>query len=42
MRDRCDGTLTRVTSGEVKVRDFNRGKTVTLTAGESYLARPVR
>jgi hypothetical protein len=38
--DRCDGTLTSVTSGEVEVRDFGRGETIRVQAGESYLARP--
>jgi hypothetical protein len=42
MEDRCDGTITRVKSGTVQVRDLDRNKTVTLTAGESYLARSPR
>jgi hypothetical protein len=37
-QDRCDGTLTRVTSGTVEVHDLIRDQTVTLTAGERYLA----
>jgi hypothetical protein len=37
--DRCDGTLTRVTSGTVAVRDRARRKTVIVRAGRSYLAR---
>jgi hypothetical protein len=37
--DRCDGTLVRVRRGTVEVRDFARRRTVTLTAGQSYLAR---
>ena len=37
--DRCDGTLTSVTRGEVAVRDFRLKKTIVLTAGKSYLAR---
>jgi DNA-binding beta-propeller fold protein YncE len=37
--DRCDGTLVRVRRGTVEVRDFARRRTVTLTAGRSYLAR---
>jgi Tol biopolymer transport system component len=37
--DRCDGTLTSVTSGTVEVRDFKRKKTVKVKAGKSYLAR---
>jgi hypothetical protein len=36
--DRCDGTLTRVTSGAVSVRDFRRHRTVLVRAGHSYLA----
>lgn len=40
--DRCDGTLTRVTRGVVRVEDFARRKTVTVKAGRSYLARPRR
>ena len=36
--DRCDGTLTRVTSGAVSVRDFRRFA-VLVRAGHSYLAR---
>jgi hypothetical protein len=38
--ERCDGTFTQVRSGTVKVRDLERKRTVTLHAGESYLARP--
>jgi hypothetical protein len=37
--DRCDGTLTRVTSGAVAVRDRVRHRTVLVRAGHSYLAR---
>jgi hypothetical protein len=37
--DRCDGTLTRVTTGTVRVRDFRRDRTVTVHAGHTYLAR---
>jgi hypothetical protein len=37
--DRCDGTLTRVTSGSVSVRDLHRQRTVVVRAGHSYLAR---
>ena len=37
--DRCDGTFVRVRRGRVEVRDFPRRRTVTLTAGRSYLAR---
>ncbi len=37
--ERCDGTLTRVDSGTVRVRDFERHKTVLVRAGHRYLAR---
>lgn len=37
--ERCDGTLTRVITGRVEVTDLRRGRTVTVTAGRSYLAR---
>ncbi len=37
--DRCDGTLTSVKRGVVAVRDFQRRKTLTVTAGKRYLAR---
>ena len=37
--DRCDGTLTRVFRGTVSVFDFGRKRTITLHAGERYLAR---
>jgi dipeptidyl aminopeptidase/acylaminoacyl peptidase len=40
--DRCDGTLTSVTSGVVSVFDFKRRKTVKVKAGKSYLARASR
>jgi hypothetical protein len=40
--DRCDGTLTRVTSGSVAVRDLHTGRTVVLRAGQRHLARRVR
>jgi hypothetical protein len=36
--DRCDGTLTRVVSGSVTVRDRVRDKTVIVRAGGQYLA----
>jgi hypothetical protein len=39
--DRCDGTLTRVTSGSVSVRDLSRRRTVIVRAGQHYLARRV-
>jgi Ca2+-binding RTX toxin-like protein len=38
--ERCDGTFTRVRSGTVRVRDLERNRTITLHAGETYLARP--
>jgi hypothetical protein len=38
--DRCDGTLTRVRRGRVRVRDFRRARNIVLRAGRSYLARP--
>jgi dipeptidyl aminopeptidase/acylaminoacyl peptidase len=37
--DRCDGTLIRVRTGRVQVRDIVRRRTVNLRAGQSYLAR---
>lgn len=37
--DRCDGTLTRVRRGRVRVRDFRRRRTITVRAGKSYLAK---
>jgi streptogramin lyase len=37
--DRCDGTLTKVTSGAVVVRDLARRRNVLVRAGRSYLAR---
>jgi CSLREA domain-containing protein len=39
VEDRCNGTLTKVVSGVVKVRDFKKRKTVTVRAGHSYFAR---
>ncbi|HWH12832.1 MAG TPA: Ig-like domain-containing protein [Solirubrobacteraceae bacterium] len=36
--DRCDGTLTRVTRGIVSVSNLRTRRTVTLHAGQSYLA----
>jgi hypothetical protein len=36
--DRCDGTFTHVDNGVVRVHDLVRKKTVTLHAGDSYLA----
>jgi hypothetical protein len=37
--DRCDGTLTRVTSGKVVVRDFGLKRTFVVSAGHHHLAR---
>jgi Ca2+-binding RTX toxin-like protein len=37
--ERCDGTLTRVLKGVVRVRDFGRRRTITVRAGKTYLAR---
>ena len=42
VEDRCDGTLTRVATGKVTVRDFTARRTVTVRAGQSYLARAQR
>jgi hypothetical protein len=39
VQDRCDGTLTRVLRGVVRVQDFRRHKTITVRAGQSYLAK---
>ena len=36
--ERCDGTLTRVRRGRVSVKNAKTGKTVTVSAGHSYLA----
>jgi hypothetical protein len=41
-QERCDGTLTRVTRGVVRVLDKTLNKTVTVRAGRSYLARAQR
>ena len=38
--DRCDGTLTHVQRGVVSVQDLVLNKTITITAGKSYLAKP--
>ncbi len=38
-QDDCSGTLVRVRSGTVSVRDLVRKRTVTVSAGKSYLAR---
>jgi hypothetical protein len=42
VQDSCAGTLTRVVRGNVKVRDNVKHKTVTVHAGQSYLAKPRR
>ena len=39
VEDRCNGTLTTVTRGVVKVADFGLDRTATVRAGESYFAR---
>jgi hypothetical protein len=39
--DRCNGTLTSVQRGTVVVADFVTRKTVTLHAGQSFLARAI-
>jgi predicted outer membrane repeat protein len=41
-QDSCAGTLTRVTHGVVRVRDFRRHKNVLVRAGHRYLARAKR
>jgi len=38
--DSCDGTRVRVRRGRVRVEDFARRRTVTVAAGQSYLAHP--
>jgi len=40
--DRCDGTLTKVTRGQVLVRDLRRRRIIPLRAGRSYLAKAGR
>ena len=40
VEDRCDGTLVRVRSGRVEVRDLRRARTVLVRAGRTYIARP--
>ena len=37
--DRCDGTVTRVLRGVVRVLDFRKRKTVDVRAGRTYLAK---
>lgn len=39
VQDRCDGTLTRVVRGVVRVRDFRARRNVNVRAGQSYLAK---
>jgi hypothetical protein len=39
VQDRCDGTLTRVVRGVVRVQDFRARKTVNIRAGQAYLAK---
>jgi len=39
VEDRCNGTLTVVKRGVVKVRDFKKRKTVTVRAGHKYFAK---
>jgi hypothetical protein len=39
VQDRCDGTLTRVLRGVVRVQDFHKHKTINVRAGKSYLAK---
>jgi hypothetical protein len=38
-KDTCAGTRTRVVRGRVRVRDFERNRTVVVRRGDSYLAR---
>ena len=39
LQDRCDGTLIRVRSGAVTVKDLVRNRSIVVKAGKSYLAR---
>jgi hypothetical protein len=39
VQDRCDGTLTRVLRGVVRVTDFRKHKTLNVRAGQTYLAK---
>jgi hypothetical protein len=39
VQDRCDGTLTRVLRGVVRVQDFRKHTTINVRAGQSYLAK---
>ena len=38
-QDQCNGTLTKVLQGVVRVKDFKKHKTVNVRAGRSYLAK---
>ena len=38
-QDRCDGTLTHVIKGTVSIRPRGAHHNITITAGQSYLAR---
>lgn len=40
VQDSCAGTLVRVARGVVEARDFGRRRTVSVRAGDAYLARP--
>lgn len=40
VQDRCDGTLTTALDDPVDVFDNTLGKTVTITGGQTYLAKP--
>jgi CSLREA domain-containing protein len=39
VEDRCNGTLTRVVRGTVRVRDFKKHKTIIVKAGHKYFAK---
>ena len=39
VEDRCNGTLTRVKKGKVRVRDFRARRSVVVRAGRQYFAR---
>lgn len=39
VEDRCNGTLTKVKRGKVRVRDFKRRKTILVRAGHQYFAK---
>jgi hypothetical protein len=40
--DRCNGTLTRVTSGKIGVRDFVKKRTIVVKAPKRYFAGPAK